>query len=76
MILVDEVGIIVAGEGRWDAAKQNGLEVIPVIQIKHLNKAQIRAYRLADNKLALESDWDDSLVRVELEFLASIDIDF
>lgn len=75
-ILVDEFGMIIAGEGRWEAAKENGLEVIPVIQIKHRNKAQIRAYRLADNKLALESDWDDGLVRVELELLASIDIDF
>jgi DNA modification methylase len=75
-ILVDKDGMIIAGEGRWEAAKENGLEVVPVIQVHHLNKAQIRAYRLADNKLALESDWDDGLVRVELEFLASIDIDF
>jgi ParB-like chromosome segregation protein Spo0J len=75
-ILVDEKGTIIAGHCRLEAAKEIGLKVIPVIQAKHLSKSQVRAYRLADNKLALDSDWDDDLLRVELKFLSSIEIDF
>lgn len=75
-ILIDENGTIIAGHCRWEAAKEIGLEVIPVIQAKHLSKAQVKAYRLADNRLALDSNWDDDLLRIELEFLSSIEIDF
>ena len=75
-IVIDGDDTIIAGHCRYEAAKQIGLEVIPVIQTKHLSEAQVRAYRLADNKLALEADWDDDLLRVELEFLSSIEIDF
>ena len=75
-ILVDGHFNIIAGHGRYESAKELGLETIPVIQASHLNEAQVKAYRLADNKLALEADWDDDLLRVELEFLSSIEIDF
>lgn len=75
-ILVDETGMIIAGHCCLEAAKSIGLEKIPIIQARHLSKAQVKAYRLADNKLALESDWDFGLVRGELEFLSSVEIDF
>lgn len=50
-ILVDENGTIMAGHCCFEATKEIGLKVIPVIQAKHLSKAQVKAYRLADNRL-------------------------
>ena len=74
-VIVDENNTIIAGQYRWEAAKQLGLEVIPVYQAKHLNKAQKKHYRLEDRKLALETDWDDDPLRVELEFLLWLEFD-
>lgn len=74
-IIVDENNKIIAGQYRWEAAKQLGLEVIPVYQAKHLNKAQKKHYRLEDSKLALKTDWDDDPIRVELEFLLWLEFD-
>jgi len=65
-----------AGHGRILSAKEIGLDVIPAIRIDHLSPAQVRAYRLADNKIAENAGWNDDLLRIELEFLASIEIDF
>ncbi len=46
-ILIDENGKIIAGHCCWEAMKKIGLELIPVIQTKHLSKTQVKAYRLA-----------------------------
>jgi ParB/RepB/Spo0J family partition protein len=59
-ILVDKRNQIVAGHGRYEAAKLLGLKIIPVISLDHLTEAQARAYLLADNKLAERSSWDDA----------------
>ena len=75
-IIIDENNTIITGQYRWEATKELGLEVIPVYQTKHLSKAQVKAYRLGDNRLALESDWDVVLLGEELKFLSSIEIDF
>ena len=53
-VLVDKDGQIIAGHGRVKAAKQLGLTEIPTIEIGHLTRAQKRALRLADNRLAWE----------------------
>jgi ParB-like chromosome segregation protein Spo0J len=74
-IVIDEINTIIAGQCRWEAAKELNLEVIPVYQAKHLTKAQKKAYRLADNRLALETDWDDDPLGVELEFLLVLEFD-
>jgi DNA modification methylase len=75
-ILIDEENTVIAGHGRILAARVNDLEVIPAIRVDQLSPAQVRAYRLADNKIAANAGWDDDLLHVELEFLSSIEIDF
>ena len=54
-VLVDDAGVLIAGHGRVLAAKALGLEEVPAIRLGHLTEAQARAYRLADNQLALTS---------------------
>lgn len=75
-IIVDEDKVIIAGHGRFEAAKLLGLKEVPVIAVYHLSKAQVQAYRLADNKLTMSSGNDEDLLRVELGELAALDLDF
>lgn len=65
-VLVDEGGVLVAGHGRLMAARQLGLAKVPVIRLSHLSELQARAYRLADNQLALNAGWDEVLLAAEL----------
>ena len=55
-----------AGEGRWLASKMLGLPAVPCIDISHMSETQQRAYVIADNKLALNSGWDDDVLREEI----------
>jgi DNA modification methylase len=68
-ILVDGNGTIVAGHGRAEAAKLLGLTTVPVIRITHLTPDEVRALRLADNKIAAAAGWDDDLLAAELREL-------
>jgi len=74
-ILVDGDGVVIAGHGRIEAAARLGLEAAPVIRIEHLTPAQIRAYRIADNRLAELAGWDESLLVAELEALEAEGLD-
>jgi len=65
-ILVQEDLTVVAGHGRLMAAKKLGLESVPVIKLRHLTQEQVKAYVLADNKLALNAGWDDEILKAEL----------
>lgn len=69
-VLTDGENGIIAGHGRIMAAQRLGLESVPVIELSHLNENQRRAYIIADNRLALESGWDDEMLRVEFEALS------
>ena len=73
--LVDEQGVLIAGHGRVLAARRLGLDVVPVIVLSHLSDAQKKAYRIADNKLALNAGWNDELLRLEMEELQTFDFD-
>jgi len=64
--LVDERGVLIAGHGRLLAARRLGLSEVPVIRLGHLTDAQARAYRIADNRIALNADWDEALLAAEL----------
>ncbi len=75
-VLVDEDDQIVAGHGRVMAAKELGIEEVPVIRLEHLTKDEIRAYMIADNKLAMNSGWDKEILAIELQHLSAIDVDF
>lgn len=66
-ILVDKDFTVITGHGRLEALEQLKISKIPVIMLEHLTETQVRAYRLADNRLAEESFYDESLLRVELE---------
>lgn len=73
-IVIDSAGVIVAGHTRLKAAKLLGLASVPCIIADDLTDDQIRAFRLADNKTAELADWDDDLLKEELEALANIDM--
>lgn len=75
-ILVDDEGMIVAGHGRCEAAKLLGLETVPTIRLTNMSKDQIRAYILADNRLAELAEWDDELLAIELKALTEIELSF
>lgn len=68
-IIADDTGEIVAGHGRMEAAKLLGLKHFPVIRLMHLTELELRAYRLADNKLALNAGWDRELLSLEFKEL-------
>lgn len=69
-ILIREDLTVIAGHGRLAAAKVLGLKEVPTISLAHLTPLQVRAYVLADNKLALNAGWDDEMLALELEELA------
>ena len=73
-ILVDKDNIIIAGHGRYYAAKLLSMTAVPCLRIEHLTQDQIDAYRLADNKLA-ESEWDMHAVIEQLKYLDSQSFD-
>jgi DNA modification methylase len=75
-ILVDRNRQIVAGHGRYEAAKLSGHAQVPVIFLDHLTETQARAYMLADNKLTDRSTWDDAKVAVQLKELSDLVLDF
>lgn len=74
-ILIDGEGEILAGHGRLLAAKKLGMGEVPTISLAHLTKADRRAYRIADNRLAELAGWDEDLLKVEFCELGEIDID-
>ena len=64
-VLVDKENSIIAGHGRVMAARKLGIPDVPCIRLEHLTETQKRAYIIADNKLALNSGWDDEMLKVE-----------
>jgi DNA modification methylase len=73
--LVDDRGVLIAGHGRILAAKRLGLQQVPVIRLGHLTDAQARAFRLADNRIALNAGWDEALLGAELDRLKEDGVD-
>ena len=65
-ILIDAAGNVIAGHGRLEAAKLEGITEAPCVLVEHLSDAQQRAYILADNRLAELSGWDEELRSAEL----------
>lgn len=68
-IIVDDELMIAAGHGRWLAAKKMKLPEVPVIRARFLTEVDRRAFILAENKIAQNAGWDESLLAAELEFL-------
>ena len=74
-VLIDREFNVLAGHGRLAAAKEEGIKEVPCVFVEHLSEAQKKAYILADNKLALDAGWDDSLLKVEMESLQEMGFD-
>ena len=74
-ILVDQDGGIIAGHGRWIAAKNLGIAAVPCLRLSHMTEEQKRAYIIADNKLAENAGWDAELLRLEIGALIELDFD-
>jgi ParB-like chromosome segregation protein Spo0J len=75
-IVVDAEGVVVVGHARLEAAKKLGLDTVPVHIATDLTKAQIKAYRLADNRTGQETQWDFELLAIELgELKDELDFD-
>jgi site-specific DNA-methyltransferase (adenine-specific) len=68
-VLIDKDNGIIAGHGRVMAAKKLGLSEVPAIMLDHLTDTQRKAYILADNRIALNSGWDNELLALELQEL-------
>ena len=73
--MVGDDGELIAGHGRVLAATELGLAEVPVIRLGHLDEAERRAYRIADNKLTELGDWDEALLRDEVAGLLADDFD-
>ncbi len=74
-VLVDGTNGIIAGHGRVEAAKSIGMSDIPTVCVDHLSPAQVRAYVIADNRLAENAGWDRTLLALELQEL-SVELEF
>ena len=75
-LLVDQAGEVIAGHGRLAAAVQIGLKSVPVVEIRHLTDAQVRALRIADNRLTELSSWDETALKAEFHILSQMDLTF
>lgn len=74
-IVLDKDNVIVCGHTRYAAAKKLKLKTVPCIMADDLTDEQIKAYRLADNKVSEKAEWDLDLLNLELEELDLTDID-
>ena len=68
-IVVDKNNIIVAGHTRYRASKKLGYKQVPITIVDNLTPEQINAYRIADNRTAEESDWDNDLLKMQIKEL-------
>jgi ParB-like chromosome segregation protein Spo0J len=72
-IVVDPERVIIAGHTRYEAAKRLGLKTAPVHVAEGLTRAQVKAYRIADNRVAQDAEWDYELLKLELSDLKSLE---
>ena len=74
-IVIDKNNVIVAGHTRYKASKKLGLEKVPCIIADDLTDEQIKAYRLADNKVGESAKWDEGLLGTELSEILNINME-
>jgi DNA modification methylase len=76
--LIDQNNMVIAGHGRLAAAKLLGMSRVPTIRLEALTPHQIRAYVVADNRLAEKAGWDEEILAIELQYLLTIEaaVDF
>lgn len=74
-VLIRDDGEIVCGHGRVKAASELGIRVVPTISLTHLSDAELRAYLIADNQLALKAGWDQAMLAIEFQGLLDLNFD-
>lgn len=74
-VLIDFENNIIAGHGRVEAAKAEGMTEVPCVLVTNLTEAQRRAYILADNRLSKAASWDEPTLKMELESLTALSFD-
>lgn len=74
-VIIDRDYNVIAGHGRIMASKEEGIDKVPCVFVDYLTYAQKKAYILADNRMALDADWDEELLKVEIESLQGADFD-
>jgi hypothetical protein len=74
-ILVDETGTILAGHGRWEAARRLGMSEVPTVTVSGLSDSEKRAVVIADNRLPEQAVWDFDLLRGHFQDLIKLDFD-
>ena len=73
-IVIDKDNNIVCGHTRWKACKKLKIDTVPCVVADDLTEEQIRAYRLADNKVGEKAEWDLALLDTELAEIETIDM--
>ena len=73
-IVIDSKNVIIAGHGRYEASKLLNMDEVPSIRVDNLTDAQIKAFRILDNKIAEEREWNTDILRLELEHLSELDV--
>jgi DNA modification methylase len=76
VVVIDEDGVILVGHGRVEAARLAGLATIPVLRVTHLSAEQKVGFSLADNKIALNSDWDMEQLTLLWRELSTAELNF
>lgn len=74
-IVIDKDGVIIAGHTRYKAARKLHLDTVPCIIADDLTEEQVKAYRLADNKVSEKAEWDLELLDFELDGILDIDME-
>jgi len=74
-VIIDREYNVLAGHGRIEAAKEEGIAEVPCVYADHLTEAQKKAYILADNRMALDAGWDEELLSVEMQELQELGFD-
>jgi hypothetical protein len=75
-VLIDKDHQIIAGHGRVEAAKLLKFDDVPTLCVGHLTPEQLRAYMIADNRLAELAGWDEGLLAIEFQHFLQMDLDF
>lgn len=74
-IVIDKNGVIVAGHTRYKASMELGLKEVPCIVADDLTDEQVKAFRLADNKVSEQASWNYDLLNIELDDILDLDME-
>ncbi len=75
LIVTDKYFVIIVGHVRWLAAKKRAIQLVPVYVADHLTPAQVKAYRINDNRSHEETSWDLDLLKIEVVELDTLGFD-